>query len=124
LVWSFAVNNYVMISVLLLLTVIGTFLGYSTSEKVVVSKKTFLDVLLNKPFAYKKIVGGLLLIVGLLISIQCNGVTSGIFIWIFMLTIVMSLLVILYPLQLIKTVYVFSLLVLLILTELILNYAS
>ncbi|CAM1344992.1 hypothetical protein [Tenacibaculum amylolyticum] len=95
-----------MISLILLIFLLSTFLGYTSSTKTNIESTTILGAFLTKDLKYKRIVGVILLLIGFYVAVKYFGITSGLFFGIMLLMTCISLLVVLYPLQIIKTQHI------------------
>lgn len=91
-----------MISLILLIFLLATFLGYASSVKTDIQSTTILGAFLTKDLKHKRLVGGFLLLIGFYIAVQYLGITSGLFFGIMLLMTCISLVVVLYPLQILK----------------------
>lgn len=113
-----------MVTILISILFLGSFLSYSTSSKVTLSTNSNLDRILNKPFSYKKQIGFVIIFFTSFFFIREFGTTSGFLFWIFTLTTILSLLICVYPLQIIKTRSILLIILIAIIIEFLLNYAS
>ncbi|WP_299680546.1 hypothetical protein [uncultured Tenacibaculum sp.] len=113
-----------MITVEISILLIGAFVMYSTSSKVVLFKNSWLDSILNRSFSFKKIIGLTILCSALIYAMFSYGFTLGFLFWLFALSSLLSLIICIYPLRLFKTNYTVFVMFFSIVIELILNYAS
>ena len=92
-----------MISILILMIFIGCFFMYNTSKKAQLEKNTFIDVWLQTNRKRTKALAISLLVLTLTSASFFFGLTSGILFWLFTVTLLLSLIVVMYPLKLFKT---------------------
>ena len=113
-----------MLTVEISTLLLGVFIMYSTSNKVVLFKNSSLDNILNRSFAFKKIIGLVILFLALIYVMFSYGPTLGFLFWLFALSSLLSLVICIYPLRLFKTNYTVFVMIFSIVIELIINYAS
>ncbi len=88
-----------MITSTILLIFLGSFVFYNTSKKAQLSSKSVVETWLQSHRPYSKIIGSIFLISALLLSVNNFGLTSGIIFWLVILISVLSLIIIISPLQ-------------------------
>ncbi|CAM1359956.1 hypothetical protein [Tenacibaculum xiamenense] len=86
-----------MINLLIIITLIGCYAIYSTSQKTFVPQKTHVESWMQNNRSLSKIIGLINLMVSLFIAISLFGRTSGILIWILITMTLLSLLIVLVP---------------------------
>jgi hypothetical protein len=88
-----------MITSSILLIFLASFVFYNTSKKVQLFSTTTIETWIQQNIFYSKIIGCLLLIISLFVSINYFGIASGIIFWLITLMSILSLLVMVSPLQ-------------------------
>lgn len=106
-----------MITSSILLIFLGSFALYNTSKNVELSSNTLLEKWFQQHTLYSKICGVFLLIATLIMVIFNFGITSGIIFWHIALMSILSLLVIISPLQKVNYKHFIALFLLLIILE-------
>ena len=94
---------------------------YNTSKKAKLQKHDFFNNWLQKNTQRTKYLGLIILLITLILSIIGFGLTSGILFWLFTVTLLLSLLIILYPLNIFSIKKINILFAILVVLELILN---
>lgn len=107
-----------MISFTLIILLLGCFIVYLTSSEVSIETNIFYKKWIHEQPKIAKIIGLTLLIIGLFTSISFFGRTSGILCWLFLVTLIMSLLIILFPLKKISIKHLSLFLIIVFLIEL------
>jgi len=75
---------------------------YNTTKKVQLQKNTFIDAWLQENGKTTKYLSVLIFFIALIISTLFFGTTNGILFWLFTISIILSLIIVLYPLKLVK----------------------
>lgn len=88
-----------MITGTILLIFMASFVFYNTSKKAQLSSKTIIKTWIKYNRQYSKIIGTLLLVTALVLSINNFGFTSGILFWLITLMSLLSLIIVISPLQ-------------------------
>lgn len=88
-----------MVTLVVIITFLGFFILYNTSEKAVLSHSFFLEKWVQDHPLQGKYLGYALLLIGLTISIPLFGVGSGIFLYLIILMTVASATILLAPLR-------------------------
>ncbi len=108
-----------MVSLIVLIIFLGWFMLYCTSEKVILSKKLIPEKWIVNHKKESKRIGITKLIVALFLTVICFGVTGGILLWIFLMILMASLLVVIYPLEKINYKHLLIVLLLFVFIELL-----
>ena len=110
-----------MISILILIIFTGCFFIYNTSKKALLKENNFIDNWLqtNKKRAKKSAV--LILLLTLIIASFLFGAISGILFWLFTVTLLLSLIILLFPLNIVKKKPLLVLFITILLFEIILK---
>lgn len=108
-----------MITISILLIFFGSFVLYNTSSKVVLQHTFSLEKWIQSNTKLAKNIGLSIIILAMIPCIFSFGKTSGILYWFLLLSTVLSLIVILYPLKKINYKHLFIFFALLFILELI-----
>lgn len=81
---------------------IASFFFYSASKKVYLNSTTNLNKLIIRLSVYGNVIGILLTVIGSILAVFYFGTTSGIILSILTLSIFLSLIIVIYPLQVIS----------------------
>lgn len=81
---------------------IASFFFYSASKKVNLNSTTNLNKLIIRLSVYGNVIGILLTVIGSILAVFYFGTTSGIILSILTLSIFLSLIIVIYPLQVIS----------------------
>ena len=109
-----------MISILIAIIFLGCYLFYNTSQKTTVTSVKNLEEKLGNNRQLSKTIGLSFLLITLLLAAINFGVFSGILFWLVSLMLLMSLLIIITPLNLINYKFLVLLFLVLLLIEIIL----
>ena len=109
-----------MISLLITFILLGCYFLYSTSQKTTITSKNNLEEKLRNNRQLSKIIGFSFLLITMVLAIINFGVFFGILFWLIALMLLMSLLVIIAPLNLINYKFLVILFLVLLLIEIIL----
>jgi SNF family Na+-dependent transporter len=88
-----------MITSIILLIFLVSFVFYSTSKKAQLTSKTIFEDWIQSHRQYSKIISSLLLVTAFILSINNFGITSGIIFWLVILMSLLSLIIIISPLK-------------------------
>lgn len=88
-----------MVTNSILLVFIGCLIFYKTSQKAILSNKYFIEKWIQKHAKNSKFIGSLILIIALLLIINNFGLTSGIVFWLIAIMFILSLVILISPLQ-------------------------
>lgn len=106
-----------MNSILIIIVFVASLFFYSTSKDTNAPSKGIMGII-TKLSQYGYLIGGLLLLVGTFISIHLFGSTSGVIFLLLLLLIFLSLIIVVYPLKVINSNYLFIAIIIALLIEL------
>lgn len=110
-----------MIASSVLLIFLGCFALYNTSKKALLTSNSSIEKWMQGNQKLSKIIGLAFLVVGLVVATFNFGNTSGIFFWMFIITAILSLLIVIYPLKKINYKHLIALFLVLFIIELIIK---
>lgn len=110
-----------MVSLLIFTILIGSYFLYNTSKKVQLDKNVFIDIWLQENIKKTKYLSHLVLFITLTFSLFFFGLTSGFLFWIFTLSTILSLIIVLYPLKIFTKKHIIVLFITSLILETILN---
>lgn len=108
-----------MVTSSVLLIFLGSFALYSTSKEPVLRKNLFIEKWLQTYTTLSKTIGLLLLITALIFIVDAFGNTAGFLLWLLSAISMLSLIILLYPLNNIKHNHIVIIFVFLLISELI-----
>ena len=111
-----------MISTLIFIIFSGCYCLYQTSKKAGLKKQFGLDLWFQENITKTKYLASIFLLLTLIGSIMFFGITSGVLFWLFTVTLLFSLIIILYPLNIISLKKIIILFAISVVLELILNH--
>lgn len=117
---GFVIKKIKMISILIAIIFLGCYLFYNTSQKTTITSVNNLEERLRNNTQLSKITGLGFLLITLVLAAINFGVFSGILFWLASLMLLMSLLIIIAPLDLINYKFLVLLFFILLLIEIIL----
>lgn len=111
-----------MISTIILIIFFGCFFIYNTSKKALLQRQSILDNWLQKNKKQTKYLGLTFLLITLICSILIFNLTSGLLFWLFTVSFILSLIIVLYPIIKPKIKHLIILYMISLIIELTLNF--
>ncbi len=88
-----------MITMNIFFVFLGSYLLYGTSQRAILHTKSVINTWITTHKKVSKIVGFACFVLGLIVSVFYFNVTAGILFWLFVVTSILGLIIILTPLQ-------------------------
>jgi len=115
----FIKNFKKMISLLIIIVFIGSYIAYNTSKQNIQHSKSIIEVWIKAYLRQAKITSIVLLLLALVLAVLKFGYGSGVLLWLFLLILFVGLITIIFPLKIVKYSHVIIAFLILITFEII-----